>query len=159
MMAYVITTVLLFLIYLALTQSLQPSNIVTGLLIGLAVSGLIKPKGGLALAKVPSAIIALAIYIVRLLIDIVKSGITVAGYILDPKLPIKSGIIAIQSHMRSEAATAISAHGITITPGEMVIEIGADGTMYTHCLNVEASSQSADEAQAARKKLLEKMFA
>ena len=157
-MAYATTTVLLFLVYLALTQSLQPSNIVVGLLIGLAVSALIKPTDGIPLAKLPGAVIALAVYIMRLLIDIVKSGITVSGYILDPKLPIKPGIVGIKSHSNNDAITAISAHGITITPGEMVIEIGADGTMYTHCLNAEASGQSSDDAQAGRIKLLEKVF-
>ncbi len=157
-MAYATTTGLLFLVYLALTQSLQPSNIVTGVLIGLAVSALIRPKGGIALAKLPGAIVALVVYTVRLLIDIVKSGITVSGYILDPKLPIQPGIVAIKSHSNNDAITAISAHGITITPGEMVIEIGADGTMYTHCLNAKASGQSGDEAQAGRIKLLEKVF-
>jgi multicomponent Na+:H+ antiporter subunit E len=157
-MAYATTTGLLFLVYLALTQSLQPSNLVTGVLIGLAVSALIKPKGGIALAKLPGAVVALVAYTVRLLIDIVKSGITVSGYILDPRLPIQPGIVAIKSQSNNDAITAISAHGITITPGEMVIEIGADGTMYTHCLNAEASGQSGDAAQAGRIKLLEKVF-
>ena len=157
-MTYATTTVLLFLVYLALTQNAQPSNIVVGLLIGLAVSALIKPKQGIALAKLPGAIVALVVYIVRLLIDIVKCGITVSGYILDPKLPIQPGIIAIKSHSNNDAITAISAHGITVTPGEMVIEIGSDGTLYTHCLNAQASAQSGDEAQAAREKLLERVF-
>jgi multicomponent Na+:H+ antiporter subunit E len=157
-MAYLTTTLLLFLVYLALTQNLQPSNIVVGLLIGLAVSILIKPKRGIPLARLPGAVVALTIYIVRLLIDIVKSGIIVSGYILNPKLPIKPGVVAIKSQSSNTAITVISAHGITITPGEMVMEIGSDGTMYTHCLNAPASAQSGDEAQAARKKLLEEVL-
>lgn len=163
-MAYATTTALLFLVYMALTQNVQPSNIIVGVLIGLAVSALIKPSNpnkpnsGISLAKLPGAIIALAVYIARLLIDIVKSGVTVSGYILNPKLPIKPGVVAIKSNSSNTAITVISAHGITITPGEMVMEIGSDGTMYTHCLNAPASAQSGDEAQAARKTLLEKIF-
>jgi multicomponent Na+:H+ antiporter subunit E len=117
------------------------------------------PRGaGLPLRRLPSALVALAVYVPRLIVDIIKCGITVAGFILDPKLPIRPGIVAVKSG-GNDVVTALSAHAITITPGEQVLEIGDDGTMYTHCLDAVSSGAGADAAQTARRELLEKIFA
>jgi len=157
-MAYISLTLVLWAVYLAFTQNLEPSNLVVGLLVGFGVSVLVKPTSRISLAKLPLAIGALLLYIYRLLIDIIKSGIIVARYIIDPKLPITPGIIGIAPQTENEKIIAVSAHGITITPGEMVVEIGDDGVMYTHCLNVPMSSAGADAGQTARRLLLEKVF-
>ena len=157
-MAFLLTTLTCAIIYLMLTQSLAVNNLVVALAVGALTSALTRPRGGLPLRRVPAALLALAIYIPRLILDIIKCGLTVAGYILDPKLPIRPGIVAVPSHS-NETVTALSAHGITITPGEQVIEIGDDGTMFTHCLDAVASGDGAASAQAARKALLDKVFA
>jgi len=158
-MAYLITSLICAGIYLALMQSLALNNVVTALGIGALAAALTRPRGaGLPLRRIPRAVVALAIYVPRLIVDIVKCGITVAGYILDPKLPIRPGIIAVRSN-GNDVVTALSAHAITVTPGEQVLEIDDDGTMYTHCLDAVSSAAGADAAQAARKKLLDEVFA
>lgn len=155
--------VLLFLaaLYLALSGSLAPINIAFSALVAALVFVLIRPavKGDINLARLPRAVAGMLQYIVFLAVDVLRSGIRVARIVLDPRLPIKPGIVAIKSHTRSELGTALSAHAITITPGEMVLEIGDDGTMYTHCLDAEASGAGADAAQATRKAMLEKILA
>jgi multicomponent Na+:H+ antiporter subunit E len=90
--------------------------------------------------------------------DVVLGGISTARLVLDPKLPLKSGIIAIPTGSKSELGTAFSAHAITLSPGELVIEMDSDGIMYTHCLDVESTAAAADEAQAKRHKLLSSLF-
>ena len=162
-MAYLALSVVVWLTYLAFTQNLEPSNLVVGLLIGLAVSTVARSgpqpqQSRFNLKRLATSTGALLYYIFRLLIDIVKSGIAVARYILDPRLPIQPGIIAIPAQTDDPKIIAISAHGITITPGEMVVEIGEDGVMYTHCLDVMASGDISDKSQTARKKLLEKVL-
>jgi multicomponent Na+:H+ antiporter subunit E len=147
------------LVYLALTMSLEPSNVVVALLIGIGVSLLIKPgRTFVPLSRLPRGIVTFFVYIVLLTLDIIRSGINVARIVLDPKLPIRPGVVAIKSGIKSELGTALSAHAITITPGEMVIEIGDDGTMYTHCLDAVSSGAGADAAQAKRREMLEKIF-
>ncbi|MBM4428063.1 MAG: hypothetical protein FJ031_12625, partial [Chloroflexi bacterium] len=49
-------------------------------------------------------------------------------------------------------------HAITLSPGELVVAIDAEGVMYTHCLNVDDSQRFIDKAQSMRKNLLSKMF-
>ena len=159
MSRFILTAFVLSLAYLALTTNAEPANLVVGALVGLGVAALARPDPGpLALSHLPRAAWALLHYLAILAIDVLKSGLNVAQIVLDPKLPICPGIIAIRSDMPTDLGTALSAHAITITPGEMVMEIGADGVMYTHCLDVTSSGASAAEAQAKRRSLLERII-
>jgi multicomponent Na+:H+ antiporter subunit E len=144
---------------LAVTANIEPSNVVVGLVIGVIVTLIIRPRSQpLPLSRLPASLFNLARYTVWLAIDIIRNGIRVARIVLDPKLPIRPGIIAIPSGMHSELGTALSAHAITVTPGEQVIEIGDDGVMYTHCLDATNSAEGAEEAQRTRRAMLEKIF-
>jgi len=159
LLAYLRLAVICWLLYLALTANLEPSNLIAGLLIGLAVTAIIKPVSQpLSIGRLPAALFNLIKYILWLSVDIIRNGIRVARIVLDPKLPIRPGIIAVQAGMKSELGIALSAHAITVTPGEQVVEIGEDGTMYVHCLDVVSSAASAEEAQRKRRAMLESIF-
>jgi multicomponent Na+:H+ antiporter subunit E len=157
MLRFVLVTLALMLVYLSLTANFEPSNLVVGLLLGAGVAALEYPKRGeVRLSQLPGAAWALLVYLATLAVDIIRSGIVVARIVLDPKLPIRPGVVAIRSGM-GQWGTALSAHAITITPGEMVMEISEDGVMYTHCLDAVSGAESADEGQAKRRQLLEKI--
>jgi multicomponent Na+:H+ antiporter subunit E len=149
----------LLLVYLALTSDLSISNVVLGTLIATLVSYLIHPQHlKLNIRRAPAAFTAMAHYIIILAVDVIKNGLQVAKIVLTPGLPIEPGIIAIPSHCETEAGTALSAHAITVSPGELVVEISEDGTMYTHCLDANNSEAKAAEAQQMRVNLLQKIF-
>jgi multicomponent Na+:H+ antiporter subunit E len=159
MLAYLRLTLICWLIYLAITANIEPSNLVVGLLIGAAIALILRPVSQpMSLRRLPVALFNLTRYTLWLGVDIIRNGIKVARIVLDPKLPIRPGIIAIRSGMKSELGIALSAHAITVTPGEQVVEIGDDGVMYTHCLDAVTSAESADEAQRNRRAMLEKIF-
>jgi multicomponent Na+:H+ antiporter subunit E len=150
----------LFLVYLALTGNLAPANLVMGALVSLGISALL-PKAGLppfSFQRLPGFLWATVRYLFIVASDVVKGGITTARIVLDPNLPLNSGIIAIPSGSRSELGTALSAHAITLSPGEMVVAIDDQGVMYTHCLNVGDSEKMVTDAQTLRKNLLSRMF-
>jgi multicomponent Na+:H+ antiporter subunit E len=109
------------------------------------------------LRRLPAAAWAVVRYIAILAADVVKSGIGVARIVLDPALPIRPGIVAIDSGCDSEWGAALSAHAISITPGELVIGISQDGILYTHCLDATHSAEYAAEAQTMRRDLLSKI--
>jgi multicomponent Na+:H+ antiporter subunit E len=149
----------LWLVYLALTANLEPSNVTLGLLIGVGLTLLLRPpRGRFELRRLPGALVALVRYLFVVFIDAIKSGLVAARLVLDPALPVKPGIIAIPSDCDSELATALSAHAITLAPGEMVVEIGKDGTMYTHALDATRAVEYVEEAQELRRALLRKIF-
>jgi len=158
-MHYIRTIFILLVIYLALTGNLQLSNIVLGLLVATVAALLLRPRPGrIDARRLPAALWASVRYVAILATDVVRSGIGVARIVLDPKLPIQPGIVAIHSGCTSELATALSAHALSITPGELVIGIDDKGVLYTHCLDATHAAQYAAEAQAMRRDLLSRIF-
>lgn len=149
----------LWLVYLALTSSLEPSNLALGLLIAAGLTALLRPpRGTFELQRLPAALLALARYLLTVVVDAIKSGLMTARLVLDPALPVKPGIITIPSGCDSELATALSAHAITLAPGEMVVEIGEGGMMYTHALDATHAAEYVAEAQQLRRELLRQIF-
>ena len=151
-------TLLLTAVYIALTSNLQPSNILAGLLIATAVMLLLRTSGHTSTWRFSAAgIVALIRYTLVLVYDLIVSGIQVARIVLDPDLPIRQGDIAIPTSCKIEAAQALSAHAITVTPGEMVVEIGKDGAMYTHVLDATGAEEDVIRAQKMREEMLGKI--
>jgi multicomponent Na+:H+ antiporter subunit E len=149
----------LWLVYLALTANLELSNLILGLLIAAGLTRLLRPpRGSFELRRLPVALLALGRYLFVVALDAIKSGLVAARLVLDPALPVKPGIVAIPSGCDSELATALSAHAITLAPGEMVVEIGEGGVMYTHTLDATQAADYVAEAQSLRSDLLRKIF-
>jgi multicomponent Na+:H+ antiporter subunit E len=149
----------LWLVYLALTSNLEVSNLVLGLLIAVGLTRLLQPpRGALELRRLPAALVALGRYLFVVATDAIKSGLVAARLVLDPALPVQPGIIAIPADCQSELATALSAHAITLAPGEMVVETGEGGVMYVHALDATRAAEYVEEAQDLRRELLRKIF-
>ncbi|GAB4495376.1 MAG: Na+/H+ antiporter subunit E [Anaerolineales bacterium] len=159
-MPNVILPLSLWLLYLALTNNLQVSNLIVGALLAGFINWLLHPQlPRMNWRRLPAALWAVARYIGILFYDLILSGIQTTRILLSPKMPIHPGIIAIPSGCQSELATALSAHAMTLTPGELVVEIGEDGVMYVHCLDVSHAEAYIAEAQTMRARLLQKIFA
>ncbi|MDX1415484.1 MAG: Na+/H+ antiporter subunit E [Candidatus Promineifilaceae bacterium] len=146
-------------VYLALTGNFQLSNIVAGLIISTFVVWLLRMENKpLSLRAFFPAAWALVKYIVVLMIDLVISGLQVARIVLSPKLPIAPGNIAIPTRCSTDLAQALSAHAITLTPGEMVVEMGERGVMYTHALDATDADEYVAQAQEKREQMLIKIM-
>lgn len=116
------------------------------------------------LAKIPVQIITLFVYSIKLAWDVCRSGVDVARIVIMPTMPIKPGVqrISTQDETKSGAVAALSAHSITITPGELVIDFEEDGDqvyMLVHSLDKEASDEEKLIAdQTNRLKLIERIL-
>lgn len=151
--------ILILLIYLMLTNNLEPANIVTGALIGAGISLLVRPKAlSFAWKRLPYTLWSIVRYLGVLLMDMIKSAIQVARMLLNPDLPIKPGIVAINPGCQSELSTALSAHAISLTPGELVLGMDDQGELYVHCLDVNQLEAYDTEARQLRQNLLSKIF-
>ena len=158
-MHYLLIIVPLLFIYLELSSNFELSNIVVGLIIVTGIAKFVRPQHLPSdWRRLPSSVFALVRYLVILVYDVIASGIQVARVVLDPALPIKPGIVSIPSQCDSEMGTALSAHAITLAPGEMVVEIDEKGVMYTSCLDTTNSEKYVEDAQKMRKDLLQKIF-
>ncbi|NUQ38190.1 MAG: Na+/H+ antiporter subunit E [Caldilineales bacterium] len=149
----------LWLVYLALTSNLEFSNLVVGLLIALGLTALLRPSPyPLRLQRIPGMAWALLRYGIMVGKDVFLGGLQVARFTLDPKLPIHPAVIAIPSGAEAELATALSAHTITLSPGAVVIEIGEQGMMYTHTLDVTMPDEAYFKMQRQRRDLLTRIL-
>ena len=158
-MYYLLIIVPLLFVYLELSSNFELSNIIVGLIIVTGIVKLINPRRLPAdWRRLPSSVFAMVRYLVKLVYDVIASGIQVARIVMNPALPIKPGIVSIPSECESEMGTALSAHAITLAPGEMVVEIDEKGIMYTGCLDTTNSEKYVENAQKMRKDLLQKIF-
>ncbi len=159
-MHYLTFMIPIWLLYLLLTGNWALNNLVTGFILAGLVVVLVRPaKRPFAWKRLPDALLASVLYLLRLFWDLLVSGIQVSRIVLTPSLPIKPGIVAIPSHCETDLGVALSAHAITLTPGELVIEIDEAGVMYTHMLDATAPEKKIAEAQKERRDLLSRIFA
>lgn len=151
MSAYLKWIVPITLLYMMLTGNPEPLNWGLGLLIAIGVVAVIRPNPTpVHWSKLPHALSASALFVVHLMRDLIVSGVEVARLVMQPTPNIQQGIIAIPDATEKDWVTAVSAEAITLTPGEMVVEIGDDGTLYTHTLNVDKSLATSLDAQVQR---------
>jgi multicomponent Na+:H+ antiporter subunit E len=150
----------LSVLWMMLSSSVSVGSFIVGYLLGFALLLVIKTEQvHIDHRKLPSQLAALFIYTVTLARDIWMSSMDVARRVLHPDLPLNPGMIAVptQDEDASDVTAAFSAHGITITPGELVVDFEGSHTMYVHCLDVEASAKNAAQAQAKRLRLLRRI--
>lgn len=149
----------LTLVYLALTSNLELSNIVVGIMLSTFAVLLVRPAPRETSPRnFVRSFVALARYIINLIHDLIVSGIQVSRLVLTPSLPIRPGIVAIPAETETDLGIALSVHAVTLTPGEIVVEIDDNDVMYTHCLDATHAEEYIKEAQKIRRELLDKIF-
>lgn len=169
MLQRLLLSVPLALAWIALTGIFSLESFVVGLVSSVLVTALIFPTlrvrhhRELRLWDRTSAAVQYTVILFR---DIYLSAIDVARRVIDPNMPLKPGIIAIPTDYTppadsvglADVVAAVSAHGITITPGELVIGFEGNTVMYVHCLDVDASSANGAGNQAKRLALLRRIL-
>jgi multicomponent Na+:H+ antiporter subunit E len=84
----------------------------------------------------PKGLINSFLYIIVFIIAVIKSNIDVLFRVLNPKLPIRPGIVRIKTKLKNPMARLILANSITLTPGTFVVEI-IDQYIYVHWIDVK----------------------
>jgi len=151
--------ILLALFYLTITSNFEPLNVIAAVLIAFGVSLLLQiERSPFEWRGLPGTIIAFTRYILILAYDLIVSGFQVARIVLSKSLPIQQGISRLPTGVKDEIGAALSAHAITLTPGELVIEMDDEGSLYTHCLDATRSAEYIHDAQEMREELLDKII-
>ena len=128
---------MLFLVWLALNNTIHPAHILLGATLAFLIplwtsrisAGNVKPK-----IRQPLTIIVLGIIV---LIDIVKSNITVARLILGREENVKSAFVWVPLDVTDAYAKVALAGIITMTPGTLSAEFSDDGHyLLVHALHV-----------------------
>ena len=155
----IIFGVKILLIYLALSTNISVYNIFFGILVTLGVLALMPVRQNAVQARdIPRGFKALALYLMHMLKNTLVGGYQVARIVLDPAMPLRAGVVAVDPDSGHELGRALSAHAISLSPGELLVETDASGTMYIHSLNVEQTEKVTREEQKYRRKLLRLIF-
>ncbi|MCY4062973.1 MAG: Na+/H+ antiporter subunit E [Chloroflexi bacterium] len=139
------------------TAQPTPGNLLLGYLFSVSVLIATGIRGeSVRMRNAPRQLYNLFAYTLYLASEVLSAGLKVSRVILMPSLPISPGIATVntQDSTENELISAVSAHGITITPGELVVdfeETSEEGVkMIVHSLNLDSSGQSLDEEQQRR---------
>jgi multicomponent Na+:H+ antiporter subunit E len=159
-MRHIRTITALLLLYLAMAPGWTWSHLLVGLILALGIVVLIRPPHDpISWRGIPVMLFGLVHYTLVLVKEIFLNGLRVAQVVLTPGMTLRPGIIAIPSACESDLCLALSALVITASPGEIVVEISEDGTLYTHFLMATAADEDVAEAQRRRRAMLERIFA
>lgn len=93
-------------------------------------------------------------YLGWLLREIVKSNLDVTREVLRPRLAISPTVIRVPATQTTELGRVIFANSITLTPGTVSLDVGAD-TIEVHALLREAAEALAEGEMDARVSALE----
>jgi multicomponent Na+:H+ antiporter subunit E len=75
-------------------------------------------------------------YLGWLVFQIIMANLQVARIVINPKMPIRPGIIRFRSKLIGDVAQTTLANSITLTPGTMTLDI-VEGDFYIHCLAIK----------------------
>jgi multisubunit Na+/H+ antiporter MnhE subunit len=158
--SYLVYAVALSCVWMAITGMASLESFAVGMLVGLGVLVLRPDPFRVQARRVPGQAIALVRYVLALLRDIILSGLDVARRVLSPDMRLKPGIIAVSTQDPEQDPTvlAMSANYISLTPGELVVEVKDNHLMFVHCLNVDESATRAEAQQTQRLAILKRMI-
>ncbi len=135
---YLVTFFVLFGVWLALTGTFNWEELVMGAVLAAIGAGL----GWRAFSRVGFShlsvrkIAYLLAYIPVFFWEMIKANFDVAYRVIHPRMPIKPGIVMINTDLTSDTGKMALANSITLTPGTLTMDIRG-GNLLIHWINVK----------------------
>ncbi len=152
-------SVMLFVVWLALNNTLHPAHVLLGALLAVVIPWWTSTfAGGI---KAPSVKQPLTIVILGLIVvfDIVKSNIAVARLIMGRQSNINPAFVWVPLDITDAHAKAVLAGIITMTPGTVSADFSEDGKyLLVHALNVTDVGQLIAEIKSRYELPLKEIF-
>ena len=135
---YLQETIILFVLWLGLTSSLDPQELITGGMLAIVIPFLTPyPLSNMGLKWLsPKRILGVVIYSLVFLKALFIANIDVAKRVLSPGLNINPGIVKIKTGLQSDVGKMLLANSITLTPGTLTVDIDGE-YLYIHWIDVE----------------------
>jgi multicomponent Na+:H+ antiporter subunit E len=148
----IIISIILFIFWIILNNSVSPAILITGALISIVIAiGFCKECNVFTELKLsPKSFLYTLIYLGVFLLELVKSNFDIAFRVLSPSLPINPGIISAKTTLKSKMGRLILANSITLTPGTFTVDIIGD-ELFIHCVNIKTEDQDEFGSKIIRK--------
>ncbi len=148
-MRAVIQFIILIGLWLLLTWSIQPAEIIAGVVVSVIVVALVGDiffKDSWRILN-PVRILWAILYIPYLLWFIILANLDVAYRVINPAMPIRPGIVKIKTGLKTDVAKTFLANSITLTPGTMTVDIVGD-ELFIHWINVQHDNDPEQQGKA-----------
>lgn len=159
-MKYIATFLVLFAVYLLLAD-FAVQEIILGAVISLLLTGIIAHYVDYTIDyKLPYRfVIFLFVYLPVFMWQLLLANIDVAKRVLNPKLPLNPGFVAIKTNLKGDFARLMLANSITLTPGTLSVDVKGD-TIYVHTVNVhgDTTEENTKNISALFERILGVMF-
>jgi len=118
----------LFLLWVLLAGTLRQDELIAGGVVAVLVTLIAGPRlailGGVRLS--PLAPVHLIRYLGVFFAALLRANLDVARRVLSPSLPIRPGVVEVQTRLRSSLGRMLLANSITLTPGTLTIDVLGD---------------------------------
>lgn len=128
---------IIFILWLLLTWSLAPQEVIVGAVLALLLSTLLHDVFLQAPGKLmqPGRYLWFLIYLPVFFYYVVRANLDVAYRVLHPEMPIRPGIVKVRTSLKSDMGKTFLANSITLTPGTLTVDIVGDH-LYIHWINI-----------------------
>jgi len=134
--------VLLFGIWLVLTNSIALANIVVGLIVSVTIALFYTRSFKEDDVEMISPL-WLGVYIVVFLKNIIISNIQISKRILRKDMRLAPAIVAVKTDLKSDWKKLLLANSITLTPGTLTLDVKGD-TLYIHTIEYDKEKKKED---------------
>ncbi len=134
-----VSTVVLFVLWVAMTGSFDPQELSVGLLVAAGVSLIAPGVAGPEPVKWlhPKRYLYAVVYMFYFIYAMVKANLDVALRVINPKLPINPGIVKVKTRLKTNAGKLALANSITLTPGTLSVDVVGQ-YLYIHWIDVKS---------------------
>jgi len=135
---YMATAGVLFCLWLLLTSTTNFQEVVAGAVLALLVAALGYrgfTRRGVGIFS-PRRVLHLLIYVPVFFWEMMKANFDVAYRVVHPRMPIRPGIVAIKTELKSDIGKLFLANSITLTPGTLTLEVRGQ-YLFIHWINVK----------------------
>jgi multicomponent Na+:H+ antiporter subunit E len=143
---------MLFALWVLLSSPVSREELIAGALVSLLL--ILTPASSPELLKelvlTPKRIIYILGFLAVFVIEVIKSNIDVALRVVKPVIPIKPGIVQVNTKLSSKPARLLLANAITLTPGTITVDIHKD-QLFIHWIYIDA-----EDVDTATKKIVSK---
>jgi len=135
---FIYTFIVVMMVWMAFTTSLEPAELVTGILVSALIA--VFSSGffsccGMGILFSPKIIYVIQYFFVFIW-ALVKSNFSMARRVISPSLPINPGIVEFKTKLTNDTAKLILANSITLTPGTLTVDLKGDD-FFIHWIDVE----------------------
>ena len=132
----------LFLFWLAITGTVDPTSLTEGVVLSASAGYLVARTLWSDDAPILSArqTWRLLCYMPRLVFSIVRSAMHVARLVFDPALPVFPTMVRHRVPFRRDVSAVAYANSVTMTPGTLTVDI-VDDEYVIHCLDQDFAAE------------------